>query len=101
MRLVSFLGFLWLVCSGCGPDDLFVNANVGLDSSCEVKADDAHAVPKPVFDISPGRGPDSVACEDPFVAQLWVDHPNGDRARVTSVEVRLIDQSHNTLSFDV
>jgi hypothetical protein len=99
MRLVSFLGFALLVCSACGPDDLFVNASVGLDSSCKVKADDEHALPKPVFDIARGPIASSHACDDPFVAQLWVDNPNGDRARVTSAEVRLMDESRNTLQF--
>jgi len=85
--------------TGCGPDPLFVNGQVGLDDDCEVSADDEHAVELPVFDIATGGTAGSAACDDPFVAQLWVENGESERARVTEAEIRLITLGGETLIF--
>ena len=97
MRFVCWTAIA-LAC-GCG-DELFVNAHVGLDDDCKVRPDDEHAVERPVFDIAPGGSAGSIACDDPFVAQLWVENPNSDRARVDEAEVRLATLSHELLQFN-
>lgn len=85
---------------GCGPEELFVNAPLALDDSCEALPDDAHVDERPVFDISPGAHGGSEACDDPFVVPLWVDNPNGERVRVTEVEVTLETPQRQRLFFD-
>src|SRR5262245_13192301 len=102
---MRFVGLVWLalataLAGGCGPDELFVNANVGLDEDCKVRPDDEHALELPVFDIAPGGEAGSRACADPFVAQLWVENPNGERGRVTEAEVRLLTLDKHTLQFN-
>jgi hypothetical protein len=97
MRFVCWTAIA--IACACG-DELFVNAHVGLDDDCEVRPDDEHAVERPVFDLALGGTTGSEVCDDPFVAQLWVENPNGERARVDEAEVRLTTLSRELLRFD-
>jgi hypothetical protein len=93
---VAILGIQLIACQ---PDELAVNGQVGLDDDCEVRADEAHAVELPVFDIAAGGVAGSDACEDPFVAQLWVENASGVRVRMLEAVVRLMTAKGETLSF--
>jgi hypothetical protein len=100
VELVALAIALAAQLAGCGPDPLFVNGQVGLDDDCKVRADDEHAVELPVFDIARGGAEGSDSCEDPFVAQLWIENENSERARVTEAEIRLSTLGGDTLRFD-
>jgi hypothetical protein len=99
-----YLGFVHIVLaiagSGCGPNALFVSADLGPNAKCRFVADPSLSVDQPTFDIAQGATPGSSACVVPFLAHLLVENQNAATVAVESADVRLTTKARLVVNFD-
>lgn len=98
MRLLA-RSALACLCFGCGPDDLFVTADLGPDKDCEYVPEASLALDQVVFDIAEGGDPGSEACADPYIAHLLTENPNSETVLVDSADVLLMTVQTQAIAF--
>lgn len=94
MRVLALSAFLWLCVVGCGPDKLFITADLGPDENCKYAAKPSLILEDAVFDLD-WRNHD---CRRSYVAHLLTENPLPDTVRVEKASVLLTTITKQTIT---